>query len=66
MRSMLFWDFNASSNVGFIQVFRDNLSVSSTGVEQSKKTFLIDCPQMLVRNYHATLRKIPKDSKSEA
>jgi len=46
--------------------FRNNLSVPSTGVEQSKKTSSIDCPQMLVRNYHVTLHKIPKERRSEA
>jgi len=65
MRSVLFWDFNALSNGSFMQMFRDNLSVPSTRVKLSEKTFLIDCPQM-VRNYHAILRKIPKDRRSEA
>jgi len=66
MRSVLFWDFNVLSNGSFIQMLRDNLSVLSTTVKLSAKTFLIDCPQMLVRNYHAILCKIPKDRRSEA
>ena len=36
------------SNGSFIQMFRDNLSVLSTGVKMSKKMSVIDCPQMLV------------------
>jgi hypothetical protein len=63
--------FYAASNCSFVQTFRDNLSILSSSVKQTKYPFSwivgplkvgpIVCPETSVRNCHFVLRKIRKE-----
>jgi hypothetical protein len=65
--------FYAASDCSFVQMFRDNLSILSSSVKQTKCPFTwivgplkvgpIVCPETSVRNCHFVLRKIPKEGK---
>jgi len=51
-----------------VQTFRSNIAVTFSRVKQSKswplKMGTIGCTETSVRNYQSTLRKIPKESRS--
>ena len=61
----------AESNCSFVQTFRDNLSIQSSRVKQSKypsswiarplKKGPISCPETSVRNYHCMPRKMSQE-----
>jgi hypothetical protein len=50
--------YYAASDGNFLPTFRVNLSVQSSGFKNSKKC----CPEMLVRNYHSSLRNNPEEA----
>jgi hypothetical protein len=62
MWSAIFWDFTRRRK---IQMFRENLSVQSS-VKRSlpMKMGPISWPETYLRNFHSTLRKIPKQRRS--
>ena len=56
--------FFAAYCSSFLPTVRDNLSVPSSRIKQSRKSLKIGprgCPEASVRNYHSTLGKISKD-----
>jgi len=63
MRVALFWGFYAAYNGGFLQTFRDNQSVLSSGVKQYLifENGTVGCRKTSITNYHSALCKFLKD-----
>jgi hypothetical protein len=63
--------YNAASSGNPLPTFRDNISVPSSRVKKSKKTWTdplkmgpIRCPETSVKDYHSTLCYTPEECRS--
>jgi hypothetical protein len=69
---MALLSYNAVSTGNPLPTFRDNVSVRSSRVKKSKKSWSswplmmepVGCPETSVQNYHSMLRNIPEGGRS--